>query len=135
MSSKIHDLAECGLFAGLGTQSSTAVTTATVITTGATKDFVTADGQCTLILALGSLGGTSPTVGVSVQESTDGTTWTGIGGTFVGGTFNLSAVSSNSVTAVGFERTKRYLQTIQTCSGTSAVCPTGAIIVEQKKVL
>ncbi len=135
-STKIHDLSESALVFAAQTQSVTAVTTATVATTGATKDFVSADGECTLLLQTGTVSGTSPTASVSVQESTDGTTWTGIGGTLVGiSAFPLSATSTNSSTACGFERTKRYLQTITTTSGTTAVMPVGVTIIEQKKLL
>ena len=135
MSSKIHDLAECGLVFAAQTQNVTAVTSASVATTGNTKDMFTADGECTLLLQTGTVSGTSPTCNVSVIESTDGTTWTGIGGQIVGATFPLSATSTFSSTALGFERTKRYLSTITTTSGTTAVMPVGVTIVEMKKVL
>ncbi len=136
MSTKIWDLSECGLFFSAQAVAVTAVTSASVATTGATADMINGDGECTLILQTATVSGTSPTSNVSVIESTDGTTWTGIGGQLVGiSAFPLSATSSNAVTAMGFERTKRYLSTITTTSGTTGSMGIGVLIVEQKKVL
>lgn len=136
ISTKIHSLADTGVFGVMASQSSTAVTTASVATSGGTKDFITGDGECTILLFTGTCTGTSPTVAVSVQESTDGTTWTGVTGTFTSGTtMSCSASSSFAATGCGFERSKRYLQPVFTTSGTTAVMATGAIIIEQKKVL
>ena len=137
MSTKINDLAECGLFAVMVTGSVTAVTSATVTTTGATKDFITADGPVTLLVTTGTIAGTSQTTSISVQESTDGTTWTGIvTSPLAGGPLPLTTgTSTNAVTATTFLRTKRYLASIQTTSGTSAVIPISATLIEQKKTL
>ncbi len=137
MSTKINDLAECGLFAVMGTNSVTAVTSATVVTTGSTKDFITADGPVTLLLTTGTVAGTSQTTAVSVQESTDGTTWTGVlASPIAGGAFPLTTgTSTNAATAVTFLRSKRWLQTINTTSGTSASIPLVATLIEQKKQL
>ncbi len=137
MSTKINDLAECALFAVMQTGNVTAVTSATVVTTGSTKDFVTADGPVTLLVTTGTIAGTSQTTSISVQESTDGTTWTGVvASPIAGGAFPLTTgTSTNAATAVTFLRAKRWLQTIQTTSGTSAVIPVGVTLIEQKKTL
>ncbi len=134
-STKLHDISETAVFFTAQAQNVTAVTSSSVATTGATKDFITGDGECTVLLQTGTVSGTSPSCSVSVQESTDGTTWTGIGGTIVGGAFPLTATSTNAATSFGFERTKRYLQTITTTSGTTGVMPVAVTIIEQKKVL
>ncbi len=137
MSTKINDLAECAVFAPMVTGTVTAVTSATVVTTGRTADFITADGPVTLYCQTATVAGTSQTTSISVQESTDGTTWTGIVGTpLAGGGMPLTTGTSTAAgTACTFLRTKRYLGTIMTTSGTSASIPLAACLLEQKKTL
>ena len=137
MSTKINDLAECAFAAVMVTGTVTAVTSATVITTGRTADFITGDGPLTLLVQTGTIAGTSQSVATSVQESTDGTTWTGVVGVpLAGGGWPLTTGTSTAAwTASTFLRSKRYLQTIFSTSGTSASIPFAASIIEQKKTL
>ncbi len=137
MSTKISDLAETAFAAVMVTGSVTTANGATVITTGRTADFITADGPVTLLLTTGTIAGTGQTTSVSVQESTDGTTWTGIiGSPVVGGPIPLTCgTSTASVTMSTFLRSKRYLSTIVSTAGTSSVIPFSATLIEQKKTL
>lgn len=124
-------------------QTVTAVTSSGVGTTGRTADMINGDGQCTLLMTTGTMAGTGASCAITVQESTDGTTWTAITGTIYGATtlsgFTLTSTGAstmtNATTGFGFQRQKRYLQTIQTTSGTSGSWPVSAVVIEQKKTL
>lgn len=99
-------------------------------TGGTTIDAIDADGRCFAIQAIGTVGGTSPTLAGKIQESSDGTTWTDVPGT----TFT-TVTAGNSQQIVTFDRTKRYLRHHRTITGTSPTFVLYALIGEQKKTI
>ena len=95
---------------------------------GSAQDFITGDGRCFAIQAVGTVGGTSPTLAGKIQESPDGTTWSDISGA----AFTPVAASDNLQT-IAFDRTQRYLRYAGTVGGTSPTIPAAVLIGEQKK--
>src|SRR5262249_236862 len=102
--------------------------TITVTTNGAADDILTGDGRCFAIQAVGSLGGTAPTLAGKIQESPDGSTWSDIGGA----TFTQVTTSAN-VHAITFDRTLPYVRDGGTVGGTAPQIPVAVVIGEQKK--
>ena len=97
---------------------------------GLSIDMIDADGRCFAIQAIGTVGGTSPSLACKIQESSDNATWTDI----TGAAFTAVTVSSNLQTIV-FDRAKRYLRHSRTIAGTSPTFALAALIGEQKKTL
>lgn len=126
MSTKIHDLANCADF------KSVQVSTLTQSTTSSTCDLLLDGGLVTFHLAVGTPSGTGASVAVTVQESTDGTTWTAVAGE---GTNNIAAQTAAGDYACTFQRSARYLRAVQVVAGTTPVIPVGACFIEQKKTL
>lgn len=90
--------------------------------TSATVDAQQRDGPCTAFLYVGLVSGSGgPTLNVTVQESTDGTTWTeviGPNGT-TAGTFPQQT-TSNQTAGIQFQRQARYLRATQVVAGTTS---------------
>jgi len=125
MSTAINDLKNQGLIG-------VSVYPATINDTnnGSSIDMIDADGRCFAIQAIGTVGGTSPSLTCKIQESSDNSTWTDV----TGATFTAVTASNNLQTTV-FDRTKRYLRHSRTISGTSPTFALAALIGEQKKTL
>lgn len=68
------------------------------------------------ILVSGNAGGTTPTMDLKLQESTDGTTYTDV----TGGTFT-QVTTHNAVQVLPFKATKRYVRCTGTVAGTNPV--------------
>ena len=95
---------------------------------GSAIDMIDADGSCFAVQAIGTVSGTTPSLTGKIQESADNSTWTDV----AGATF-AAVAASNSVQAITFERTKRYLRHARTVSGSSPTFPLAVVIGEQKK--
>lgn len=102
--------------------------TLTASASGSTQDFITGDGRCFAIQAVGTVGGTSPTLAGKIQESADGTAWSDISGASF-----TSVAASDSLQTISFDRTQRYLRYSGTVGGTNPTIPVAVLIGEQKK--
>lgn len=123
MSTKLNDFAN-------QTRAGASVYPATVNDTnsGTAIDLIDADGPCFAIQAIGTVGGTSPSLTGKIQESDDASTWTDV----AGASFAAVTASSN-LQSLTFERTKRYVRHYRTVSGTTPTFALGVVIGEQKK--
>lgn len=76
------------------------------------------------ILVVGNAAGTSPTMDIKLQESTDGSTnWTDV----TNGAFT-QVTTSNQVQVIPFKPTKRYVRCTGTVGGTNPVLETTVLI-------
>ena len=76
------------------------------------------------ILVVGNAAGTSPTMDIKLQESTDGSTnWTDV----TNGAFT-QVTTSNKVQVLPFKPTKQYVRCTGTVGGTSPVLETTVLI-------
>ena len=96
--------------------------------TGISVDLLNADGPCFAIQAIGTVGGTTPSLTGKIQESSDGSTWTDISGAVF-----TAVTASENVQVLNFQRTKRYARHVATISGTTPSFITSVLIGEQKK--
>ena len=125
MSTKLQDLAHQAILGPSPYPASVSDTN-----NGDTVDLIDADNRCFAIQFVGAVGGTTPALAGKMQESTDGTTWTDIGGA----TF-AAVAASNSLQVISFERAKRYVRHYRTVTGTTPTFVLGAMIGEQRKTL
>ena len=123
MSTKLHDFAHQAILnVGLTPR------TLTASVNGPVGDLLAGDGRCFAVQAVGTLAGTSPALAGKIQESADGTTWADVGGA------TFTAVTANdTVQAITFDRTQRYVRYVGTVTGTSPQVPVAVVISEQKK--
>lgn len=112
----------------------------TTSVTGATQDLIQRDGPCAAFLIVGDASGTgSPVLDVTLQESTDGTTWTqcyseaGV----TGGTFSQVAGTTGGVSqGIFVQRTARYMRAVNVVGGTTSPSFTATVLLfEVKKQL
>lgn len=135
MSTKLHDLNQAALLKSTILPSSRAAgITASV--TGPSIDFLEGDGMCHMISTVfyGS-GSNAPTFDSKVQESTDGTTFTDITGAAI---TQVTTAATNAVPAaqiIQFQRTKRYLRTVNVVTGTSPIYCGDVQVLQQKKTI
>lgn len=106
--------------------------------TGSTLDLVQRDGICCAFQYVGLVSGTGgPSLSTTVQESTDGTTWTeviGPNGT-TAGTFPTQT-TSNQTAGILFQRQGRYLRAVNVVAGTTSPSfATCTVVFEQYKTL
>jgi hypothetical protein len=99
-------------------------------TNGVGVDLVSCDGRSQALISFGTLAANT-VVYVTVQESDDNTTFAALADTANTNTGNLN--TSNTVTALGFQRSKRYLRAVATIAGTNASAPMSVEIIEQRK--
>src|ERR1044071_7599470 len=116
MSSKLGDLVASSppIMIQPGLALTTSVTSSTV-------DMIQRDGIAAAFLFVGLVSGNTPTLAVTVQESTDGTTWTeviGPNGT-TAGTFPTQ-ITSNATAGLLFQRQARFLRATQVVGGTGS---------------
>src|SRR5262245_43542995 len=123
MSTKLHDVAN-QMILGLGL----APQTVTSSTNGPGGDLLAGDGRCFAIQQVGAAGGPPPTLDGKIQESSDNSAWTDIGGA----TFT-QVTSSSNYQALTFDRTKRYVRYVGTVAGSSPSFALAVVISEQKK--
>jgi hypothetical protein len=123
MSTKLHDLPNnAALLHGLSPR------TLTASANGSSADLIEGDGRCFAIQAIGTVGGTSPSLSGKIQESANGSSWTDISGA----TFTAVTTTDN-LQAISFDRTQRFVRYVATVSGTSPSFPIAVLIGEQKK--
>lgn len=116
MSSKLGDLVASSppIMIQPGLALTTSVTSSTV-------DMLQRDGIGAAFLFVGLVSGNTPTLAITLQESTDGTTWTeviGPNGT-TAGTFPTQT-TSNTTAGLLFQRQARYLRATQVVGGTGS---------------
>lgn len=88
----------------------------TATTTGTTAfDLRPYDGDIRILLNANTVGGTTPTLDVKIQDSEDGTTWTDSGVAFT----QVTSGASFQVKVATAEQFKRYIRVIDTVGGTS----------------
>jgi hypothetical protein len=123
MSTKLHDFPNNAVLShGFSPR------TLTASANGSTIDMIEGDGRCFAIQAIGTVGGTSPSLAGKIQESANGSSWTDISGatfTAVSATDNLQAIS--------FDRTQRFVRYVATVGGTSPSFTIAVLFGEQKK--
>ena len=125
MSTKLHDFARQAILnVGLTPR------TATATVTGPTGDLIAGDGRCFAVQQVGNLTGTGASITGKIQESADGTTWADIAGAAF-----AAVTGADTVLAVTFDRTQRYVRYVGTVAGTSPSIPVAVIISEQRKQL
>ena len=118
-----------GDLSGMYATSATLFATSTGVTLSANAVGVSVDmagnasNIVSSILVTGNAGGTTPTLDVYLQESTDGSTWTSV----TGGAFT-QVTTSNNVQVLPFKPTKRYIRCNGTTGGTSPVFETTCLI-------
>lgn len=98
-------------------------------TNGAGLDFVNGEQRCNVLIHAGTLL-TNTVYYVTIQESSDNSTWTSPTDTTNTNTGNLN--TSNSLTILSFQRGKRYVRGVLTISGTGAGGQFGIVFAEQK---
>ena len=124
MSTKLQDIPHQAILGG-GLTPRTATTTVT----GTAVDLLAGDGRCFAIQQVGTVTGTAPSLAGKIQESADGSTnWTDIAGATFG-----TVSTTDSVVAIAFDRTLRYVRYIGTITGTSPSFPLAVVVSEQKK--
>lgn len=106
--------------------------------TSATVDMQQRDGVCCAFQFVGLVSGSGgPSLASTIQESTDGTTWTeviGPNGT-TAGTFPTQT-TSNQTAGILFQRQARWLRSVNVVAGTTSPSLNTTIMVfEQYKVL
>lgn len=127
MSTYINDLASnCAVSAT--DPSLTAATTGN--TAGTSLDFLAGEGNIFAIQSIGITAGTSPSITNKIQESSDGTTWTDITG------MSFTAATTINVQKVSGLRTKRYVRSLKTITGTGSLAiPVTTLIGTPLKVV
>ena len=126
MAAYLRDLGPtCVQSLGCTVQAITTTTTGPTVVAGGLGDFLQADGLCNLQLALTATSLTAITA--QVQESTTtNSNFADISGAYV-------TATTDGVTSVAFQRTKRYLKVRYVLSGTTAFA--AAILTEQLKIV
>ncbi len=94
---------------------------------GPTLDLANADGPCFAVQLVGSVSSGDTLTG-AIEESSDGSTWTAVGG----GAFTVA--SAAGVQTLRFVRTKRYVRWVGTVAGTDPSIVAAVVVGEQKKV-
>jgi hypothetical protein len=118
MATSLHDLpAAAGLYPGLVPGEYFDETAA-----GDSQDLIAGEGRVFAAFTVGGYSGGSVTG--QVQESADASNWTTAASVLVG---------SNSVAAVAFSRTQRYVRARLVVAGTGGTVPGAAILGQQKK--
>lgn len=93
---------------------------------GAAVDCQGTMGLAQVYIAVGTPGGTGPSMTLQVQESDDQSTWVALE--------TLSGITSAQEIHRRYARSRRYLRVAATAvSGTSPTFPTAAIIVAQRE--
>jgi hypothetical protein len=101
---------------------------------GTTVDMIDALGNySTAILVVGVVTGTSPTLDVKIQESTDGSTWTDATDPSGNTVAFTQVTTSTNVQVVGWQPRKRYCRSTATTGGTSPVFPATVTIIGQRR--
>jgi hypothetical protein len=96
---------------------------------GTGVDMVEADGPCFAILHVGTVSGTSPTLDVTIEESTaSGGTYTAI----TGAAFT-QITNSSHLLIINFKRSKRFVRAVATIAGTSPSFACAVIVLGMKK--
>src|SRR5262249_58541002 len=95
---------------------------------GSSVDSLSGAGRCYALQMVGAVSGTAPTLDGKIQESSDGTTWTDV----PGATFT-QVTASNSLQAINFDRTKRFVRYLGTIAGTTPSFTMAVFLGEQKK--
>lgn len=115
----------------VGTVSDIAARTSTV--TASAFDLGAYQGVVTVVQAVGTVSGTSPTLDGKVQDSSDGSTgWADV----TGATFT-QVTASNSVQTYGLDSRgcKRYIRYVGTIAGTTPSFAMGIYVIGQKQII
>jgi hypothetical protein len=102
----------------------------TANTNGSSFDLRPYDGDIRLILNANTVGGTTPTLDVKIQESDDGTTWTDSGVAFT----QVTSGSSFQVLVATAEKFKRYIRAVDTVGGTNPSFGRSVNLVAKKRM-
>jgi hypothetical protein len=132
----LHDLNQAALWKSAILPSSRGAGVTTSIT-GVSMDMIEGDGMCHLISNMVFFSGTGgPTFDSKVQESTDGTTWTDITGAALTQITTAATTGAIAPQIIQFQRTKRYLRTVNVVGGTTSPLYVGDLsVIEQKKTI
>ncbi|MCZ2340420.1 MAG: hypothetical protein LC104_01330 [Bacteroidales bacterium] len=122
MATALHD---CASAAVLGASFPPAVLSGSA--NGAGVDLSAGDGNAFALVALGEISD-GATVDVTVQESSDGSSWTAVAGV----AFTPMTVG-NTVQIRTFVRTKPVVRIVLTVTGTTPEIPVAALIGQQQK--
>ncbi len=103
---------------------------------GTTVDLIDALGNyANAVLVVGTVTGSSPTLDVKIQSSTDGTTWVDETDA-AGNTAAFTQVTtSTNVQVVGFQPKRRYCRSTATTGGTSPVFPATVTFIAQRRAV
>ena len=102
--------------------------TRTSTANGTGVDLIDAEGPCAATLHVGTVSGTSPTLDVTIEESTDNSTFTAISGAAF-----AQITASSKALALNFKRSKRYVRAVATIAGTSPSFACAVLVFGQKK--
>jgi hypothetical protein len=97
--------------------------------TGSAQDLAAADGGAFAVLAVGTLAA-GTTVGGYLEESADASSWAAVPGAEF-----TSVTTANSVRAVTFRRTARYVRAAVTVAGGSPSAALVVIVGQGKKLI
>lgn len=97
-------------------------------TNGSGLDFANGEISTNAILEVGAVSGTTPTLDVKLQESTDNSSWSDISGA----TFT-QVTAANQRQAIRCLRSKRYVRAVADVGGTTPSFTMCVEIVAQKK--
>ncbi len=99
--------------------------------TGAGVDITSYEGKLKVTLTVGTVGGTSPTLDVKLQDSSDNSTFADI----TGATYTqVIASDAHQSIALDTRSTKKWIRSVQTIAGTSPTFDSGIHFAGMKKV-
>lgn len=94
-------------------------------------DLKEAEGPVTVVVSVGVVSGTSPTLDITLQESSDNSTFTAL--TMENAPAQITAAGVYIGTAMG--RSKRYVRAVATIAGTGPNFQSSAVILSKDKSL
>jgi hypothetical protein len=92
-------------------------------------DLLAGDGPAFAVLTVGTLA-TGTTVGGYLEESADGVSWDGIAGADF-----APVTTANSIRAVTFRRSARYVRAVVTLAGSSPQAHLAVVIGQEAKLV
>ena len=116
----------------IGAASIAPVTAPAGTVTGTSVDLQLSDGPVNILLITGtSAGGTSPTLAVKVQESSDNSTWVDVA-SFA--TLSGAGLDSQFQFLGKYLRSTRYVRAHATVTGSPSALPLSVIVLASKKI-
>ena len=116
----------------IGSASIAPVTAPAATVTGTTVDLQLSDGSINILLITGtSAGGTSPTLAVKVQESSDNSTWVDVA-SFA--TLSGAGLDNQFQFLGKYLRNNRYVRAHATVTGSPSALPLSVVILASKKI-